>query len=311
MLYRSIFKSKLLEEKPKNNGSRTINEEKLTVDINNEKSLTIPNENSFRDEKLDNKIRKNILDFSKTSTGSKKTSNSKESQILFNVPMKEQEKIENFLMFSDTFTKHPFNYENEKKNNIQGKLTPKKQKINEEEKKVHFQPVPAKNYQGFSSSFSKVKTFIKSIENKNDLEPKLIPKESLNANNESKKKSNSSNKNSEEFTNKDCKKQQNIMTKPFMPNNNEVFEGVKGKCLDYYLKNGIFQTLIVEKSESGLLLEMLEKVKFNYYVCESIFEQRDEVKLFLTSNTHYKTSQRILILNNCKNWGLFIFIILE
>ena len=342
LLYRSIFKSKVPEERTKNLASKTIiNDEKL--EINNEKSLTIPNESSFRDEKLDNKIKKNILDFSKTSTGSKKTYTSKDSNNQ-NANTKFPEKIENILMFSDSFARYPLNFD--KKNTLAGKTTPNKRSNVEEEKKGHFQPFAAKNYQGVSSSISTVKTLIKSIEkrkegdqqnqniNKGVIIEKDIMKNSNNFNNtneqfsnksknneteqvlkknnsnppkmnmnlgsDAKKKNEASKKNSEDLgVQKKDKDYGNFHEKPILTNS-ETFENIKGKKLEYYLKNGIFEPLIIENSESGHLFEILEKVNFNYFVCESIREQRDEVKLFLTASNHYKTSKKILLLSACR-----------
>lgn len=335
LLYRSIFKSKAPEERTKNLASKTIiNDERPSFEINNEKSLTIPNESSFRDEKLDNKMKKNILDFSKTSTGSKKTYTTKDSQLLVNsnnnnANSKFPEKIENILMFSDSFARYPLNFDKEKKNILAGKTTPNKRSHAEEEKKGHFQPFAAKNYQGVSSSISTVKTLIKSIEkrkegNKGAIIEKEIMKTSNNFNNinknneteqifkknnsqppkmnilgsDSKKKNEASKKNSEDLGVKD-QKNGNFHEKPILTNS-ETFEMIKGKKLDYYLKNGIFEPLIIENSESGLLFEILEKVNFHYFVCESIQEQRDEVKLFLTASNHYKTSKKILLLSSCR-----------
>lgn len=348
LLYRSIFKSKVPEEKTKNLASKTIiNDEKPSFEISNEKSLTIPNESSFRDEKLDNKIKKNILDFSKTSTGSKKTYPTKDPQLnsINTANSKFPEKIENILMLSDSFARYPLNFDKEKKNILTGKTTPNKRSHLEEEKKGHFQPLTAKNYQGVSSSISTVKTLIKSIEKRNEADQQNqninkgvnIEQEALknsqtneqfsnksknpeteqifkkNSNqppkmNDSKKKNETSKKNSEDLSVKDPKKEKDYG--PFhekaILTNSETFEMIKGKKIEYYLKNGIFEPLIIENSESGLLFEILEKVNFHYFVCESIREQRDEVKLFLTASNHYKTSKKILLLSACRKI-LFFF----
>ena len=248
-------------------------------------------------------------------------------------------------MFSDSFARYPLNFDKEKKNILAGKTTPNKRSHVEEEKKGHFQPFAAKNYQGVSSSISTVKTLIKSIEKRNEVDQNINkgaiiekeimknsnnfnnaneqfsnksknneteqvfkknnsnpPKINMNLGSDSKKKNEVSKKNSEDLSVKDQKKDKdngNFHEKPILTNS-ETFEMMKGKKLDYYLKNGIFEPLTIENSESGHLFEILEKVNFHYFVCESIREQRDEVKLFLTASNHYKTSKKILLLTACR-----------
>jgi len=317
LFYTSSFKPKIAEI------NKTINDSKNSFEFNNEKSLTIPNESSFRDEKIDKKIKK-------TSCSQNIANNSKMTQ-------KEIDKNhQKNLLFSDSFSKYNLNFDKEKKN--PSKITPNKlilasnknngnfnenfikkvnvpisknndnfTKNNEYERKS--QPMDPRNYPGHTSSIYRIKNFVQP-EAFTYNKPAIIDNAF-----EIKKAIDSQKKNSLDFQTKDQnmnkdqnlnKKKSEIISKAssysekHKRNSIENSEVFKIKNLEYYLKNGIFQTLNLEKSESTCLFEMLEKIQFNYYVCGSIIEQKDEVKLFLTSNTHYKTSRRILLLCSCK-----------
>ena len=347
LFYKSSFKPKISEI------NKTINDPKNSFDLNNEKSLTIPNESSFRDEKLDHKIKKNILDFSKTSSGPKKSANN--SKMTQKETYKNHQKIENILLFSDSFSKYHLNFDKDKKNPLlPSKITPNKifldsnktndnknngnyndnfnknhdiisknndnftktndnfTKNNEYERKS--QPVNPRNYPGLTSSINRIKNFVqpevftnyKPVIKDNAFEIKKaidsLKKSSIDFQTKDKNMNKDQNINKDQNLNKKSEifSKASSNSEKHKQNSIENSEVFKMKNLEYYLKNGIFQTLNMEKSESPYLFEMLEKIKFNYYVCDSIIEQKDEVKLFLTSNTHYKTSKRILLLCSCK-----------
>lgn len=280
LIYKSVFKPKLSEKStPKIN----MNDNK---ERSNEVSLTIPNESYMIDEKLDNKIKKNISDLPKSSSNTKNTKQYDKRELA-------NEKI---LVFSDMFSKYNLNFEKEKKNVIiSEKLTAKNiNNLTNKEGKEQICQKTQDNQKnpGFSNSINTVKSFIQTMEKNNRLETFAnkpeIKKSSLDFTQNKKNNTFSRNINKIEH-----------LYKP-MKNDGEIGDFLKPKNLEYYLKNGIFQTLNIEKTDSFYLFEILENIKFHFYVCESILEAKDELKLFLTSNTHYKTSKRILLLTNCK-----------
>ena len=329
MFYKSVFKPKNNEEKMgKNIISKKNNDAKISLEFNNEKSLTIPNENSFRDEKLDNKIKKNILDFSKNSSGSKKISqDSKDPYNPNPEKVKDSHNLnDKILMFSDSFSRYHLNSEKDKEKKIlnSGKITPSRSGLmnknaNDESKAqpLKYQENPTINPKikpGFSTSINTIKTLIQYqyADKKNEFDinsSKKNVKDNLLGSTEIKKTSDSLKKSSIDFQIIDSNSNSNkkeIYNKPMSSNesskhkkNDNNIEEIKQKNMEYYLKNGILQSYIIEKSESNFLFEMLEKLKFDYYVCESIKEQKDELKLFITSNTQYTTSTRILVLTTC------------
>lgn len=267
-----------------------------------DKSLTIPNENSLRDEKLDNKISKNIIQFAKSNPSSNKLI-SEPNKTTINKA--NNAKLEKIFMFSDSFSKYSLlGGEKEKKN------TQKKEILQQENSKNQSSDSQTSNKLPiYSSSINTVKNFLQNKE-----------KKTVAQSNEKEKKQQIVDEMKKNFEIQSIKKQagysynlsqSNKKNESPLHKEENLLDSLSERNIDYYLKNGIFQNLKIEKSDLHYLYEILEKNEFSFYICDAIKEQRDELKLFLTpSNTRYKTSKRILILTNCEikfNFYLFLF----
>lgn len=290
-------------------------------DNQNEKSLTIPNESSFRDEKLDNKVPKNILEFSKTKpVNSKKFIENNQNEINKKPYItKNNLNYEKILTFSDSFSKYTITADKEKQNKVSQPKTIQKIIKNEIEEKNFLQKKPElhknQNSQIYSSSINTVTSLIQnSLHEKRAQNLRNNEKSAINDSNSTDKQSLESNlkKPNESHSYKknyvDLSKNTNFYSKTDLTSissSNQKYKDerldITEKNLEYYSKNGIFKSLPIEKSDSFYLYEILENTEFSFYICESIKEQKDELKLFLTtSSTHYKTSKRILLLNTCR-----------